>query len=142
MVFGLFEGNKIEITFDKPSYKFGEEITGKVVLNLKQPKKARALRVRLYMEYDVQEQYTVTTGQPPQKVTRLRIVTKRAAEQEQALDSEKEYPIGAAEYPFKFVCQSTVLAGGFTSIKGWFLDTSLDVPMSVDISKRIRLNIS
>jgi len=34
MVFGLFEGNKIDIQVDKPNYKFGEEVTGKIILDM------------------------------------------------------------------------------------------------------------
>ena len=142
MVFGLFEGNKVEIVLDKPSYKFGEEITGKVMLDIKTPKKAKKMRVKLYFEYQTMRTVIRMVGSPPRQTQMQETSTARAAEQELALDGEKEYGAGHFEYPFKFTCQNVILAGGFVKTVGWFLDASLDVPMSVDVSKKARLDIS
>lgn len=142
MVFGLFEGNKLEITLDKPAYKFGEEVTGKVLLDLKKPKKAKKMRIQLYLEYETMRPVMRTVGNPPRQEQVQETNTERTAQQELVLDGEKEYGAGHFEYPFKFTCQNVDLAGGFIRNNGWFLDASLDVQMSVDVNKRIRLNIA
>ncbi|MEM2138497.1 MAG: hypothetical protein QW568_05395 [Candidatus Anstonellaceae archaeon] len=140
MVFGLFEGNKIDIVLDKPSYKFGEEVTGKVIVALKKPKKAKGVRIQLYLQYETMRTVTRTSGRPPRTYQAQETQTERTAQQELTLDGEKEYPAGRFEYPFRFVCQNVQVAG-FAQVDGWFLNASLDVPMSVDVSKAIRLNI-
>lgn len=139
MVFGLFEGNKINITLDKPSYRYGEEIAGRVVLDLKQPKKAKGVRIELYLQYETMRTVTRTRGRPPRSYTAQERRTEKTALQTLQLDGEKEYS-GHLEYPFRFVCQHTNVVG-FSRMDGWYLDASLDVPMSVDVGKKVRLNI-
>ncbi len=141
MVFGFFEGNKIDIVLDKPGYKFGEEVTGKVLLDIKAPKKAKKLRIQIYCEYQTMHPVLRTVGSPPRQVQTQETNTERTALQEQDLDGEKEYGAGHFEYPFKFTCQNITLAGGFIKNNGWFLDAALDVSMSKDVSKRILLSI-
>ena len=141
MVFGLFEGNKISITTDKPNYKFGEEITGKVLLKINTPKNAKSLRIKVYFQYETMRQVMRTTGTPPRQTLTTETDTETVGEQVLALDGEKQYGTGYTEYPFKFVCQSINIPAGYSRLLGWFLDASLDIPMSADVSQKIRLNL-
>lgn len=141
MVFGLFESNKITITTDKQAYAFGEEITGKVVLEIRKPRKAKKICVQLYCEYETTRTVTRTSGTPPRQTTTQETSAERTAVQSLVLDGEKEYGNGRFEYPFKFRTEKTVIAGGFTRNPGWFLDASLDIPMSIDVNRKIRVNL-
>lgn len=142
MVFGLFEGNKIDIQLDKPNFKFGEEVTGKVLLDLKNPKKANQVTIQLYFEYVSLVPVVKRMGNPPRMVNTTETRTQRTMAQVLSLDGKKEYPAGHHEYPFKFTLQNTQVAGGYTRANGWFLDASLDIPLGVDVNKRMLVNIA
>lgn len=140
MVFGIGEGN-VDIILEKSSFKAGEQIKGKVVLDLKGPKKAKELRIILKAEKE---------GYRDGKRTKRTIHSAPIT-----LDQEKEYPAGKKEYDFEFTLPTqgtdpgdglvgdVVKAISFISGSGikWYLDASLDVPMSMDISKKIQLNV-
>jgi hypothetical protein len=143
MVFGLFEGNKIDISLDKPAFNYGESVTGKVLLDMKGAKKAKQLRIQFYFEYETMSRRMEMRGNPPREVPVETKSISRIAEQTLSLDGEKEYPAGHLEYPFKF--NPTLPAshgGGWTRDIGWMLNASLDVPMQFDVNKTIRVAIS
>jgi len=152
VVFGLFEGG-IELLTDKTNYKFGETVTGRVRLKLKQPKKAKALELRFYGEKS--KGVAISLGSSP-KMTKSN-AAERISEVRVTIDGEKEY--FNQEYPFEFnlptqnpaglpdselaktaVQVAAAFAGGTINIK-WFLEAHLDIPMSIDISKKIQLNV-
>lgn len=142
MVFGLFEGNKIDIQVDKPHYQFGEEVTGKVVLDMKGTKKANQVAIQLYFEYVIMVPVVKNMGNPPRQVNTTDARTQRTMAHVLSLDGKKEYGPGHFEYPFKFTLQNTQIAGGYMRANGWYLDASLDVPLSVDVSKRVLVNVN
>jgi hypothetical protein len=152
MVFGLFEGG-IELLTDKTSYVFGDVVTGKIRLKLKQPKKANALELRFYGEKS--KGVSISIG-PSQKRTESN-ATERINDVRITIDGEKEY--FNQEYPFEFTLPKqnpvglpeselaktamqvvSAFSGGTINVK-WFLEAHLDIPMSIDINKRIQLNV-
>ena len=142
MVFGLFEGNKLTITLDKPSFNIGESITGKVTLDLKKPKKAKGLRVSVYLEYETEQEVIRNVGSPPRPTRQIERHSEKFGTQTANLDTEKEYPAGHIDYPFSIPTAKTNAAPfGFSRKLGWFIDASLDVPMSVDVGKKQQLNV-
>jgi hypothetical protein len=141
MVFGFGEG-KMEIRVSKTAFAPGETISGTVLLQLSKPKKARGVRVEFFGER------TVGYGKNRR--------TERVYQFKLDLDGEKEFD-GYKEYPFEIripsdigtkvpndtlgtVLNAAQFLGGVSPTR-WFLSASLDVPMGMDISKRIQLNI-
>ncbi len=145
MVFGLFEGNTLNIILDKPSYTMGEPVTGKVVLELKKPKKAKGVRVSIYLEYETERIVNHDFHSNAGGVRHNREIehyTHRMCEKSIQLDSEKEYVPGVAEYRFSIpTVKTSIMPVGYAKINGWFIDASLDIPMSSDVSKKLQLNL-
>lgn len=142
MVFGFGEGS-IEIRLEKLSFSAGETIRGKVFLKVDKPKKARRVRVEFFGER------TVGYGKNRR--------TERVYAFSLDLSGEREY-VGAFEYPFEILIPSDAgskqlpndtlgtimnvasVFGGVSPTR-WFVSASLDVPMGVDISKKIQISI-
>lgn len=148
MVLGIGEG-KVEIVVAKTAFQRGETITGKVVLTLNQPKKARGLRIALIAERDAyrhdargnRTRYTETVFSSPLR-----------------LGEEKEYPAGESSYDFTLAVPDIggpQPAGALGSVMGalaamaantspirWRLDSSLDLAMSFDINKKLPISVS
>ncbi|MDD5337444.1 MAG: hypothetical protein PHS02_03080 [Candidatus ainarchaeum sp.] len=154
MVFGIGEG-KIDIIPEKQSYAFGEAIGGKVVLQLSQPKKANGSRIRFYGLIKTQHSDRDMHGHRHTHAS-----TREVLAQSFQLAEEGDFPAGTKEYPFTIKLPTipkdgNAGSGGFLSgIAGilgatqdpllnaeWYLDASLDLPMSFDISKKLRLNL-
>ena len=142
MVFGIGEGN-IEITLDKMSYSPGDKIKGIVKLELKSPKKARELRVEMIAEKAVRKS--------PDKAAHNEIVYKFPLK----LDGEKEYSGG--EYPFEIAVPNFAApkleglaadivgiaqALGTASLVRWYVQATLDLPMSLDIKRKVQINLA
>lgn len=144
MVLGIGEG-KIGIVTEKQNYTNGEMLKGKVTLDLNGAKKAKGLRIKFYGERRVQRGKS-------SHIEKIMI-------QEFSLDVEKEYPAGTKDYEFQFQLptlqrpqqsQDGGIMGGIMNIissmsdpygnVSWFLDASLDLPMSFDISRKQRVN--
>ncbi|MEM3555743.1 MAG: hypothetical protein QXF56_03440 [Candidatus Micrarchaeia archaeon] len=142
MVFGIGEG-RIEITLDRVNYSLGDTVKGTVKLELKSPKKAKELRVRLWGERTRSKSGKHSGGKEIVHEFTLR------------LDGEKEYSSG--EYPFEIALPKLPepkLEGKVGDILGvaqtlglvaspprWYIKATLDLPMSIDISKTIQLNV-
>ena len=148
MVFGIGEG-KIEIVLPKTSYVEGEIIKGKLVLTLNQPKKAKELRVELKAE---------------RKVWKTRVDSKGSHRYQKTevlygfvLPLKGEGEFTSSEYDFELtvpnlgmpVQQNTIAIAGLSiGIGGgegpvqWFVSSSLDLPLSFDISKRVQIQVS
>jgi len=142
MVFGIGEG-KIEIILDRINYSPGDTVKGTVKLELKSPKKAKELRLRLW-------------GERTERVGTKNSEKKRVIHEfTLTLDGEKEYSSG--EYPFEIALPKIAepkLEGTLGGIVGiaqslgmtaspvrWYLKASMDLPMSLDISKTVQLNV-
>jgi hypothetical protein len=152
MVFGIGEG-KIEIETDKQSYTGGEKVKGKVRLTLNQPKKAKGLRIRFYGERRTTTR-SVGIGTSSRSSTHI----EQLYLQEISLGGEKEYPAGLTECDFEFALPSpqraapqgdNPLAGVINMLVGdpwanvrWYLDASLDLPMSLDINKKMQVSFT
>ncbi len=139
MVLGIGEG-RIEIMTEKFSYGSGETLMGKVILQVNAPKKARALRIQFY---GVRKLHSYSGG-------KHRTRTETIMKQELVLDGEREHQTGTTEYPFEFRLPSIPrpvgggdalvnLADPYGDVK-WYLDASLDIPLSFDINKKQILN--
>jgi hypothetical protein len=149
MVFGIGEGS-IEIKMPKTNFAHGETATGEIVLTLKQPKKARELRLLFYGE--------VKNTQRDRDGKR-KTHTQRILEQKITLAGEGEFPTGSKSYSFEVKLpkfgQNRVQGEGMgvaaanflmdiadpSKHARWYLNASLDVPGSLDISKKIRITI-
>jgi hypothetical protein len=119
-----------------------------VVLRLKEPKKARGLRIALIGERDAYRHDT--------RGNRTRY-TETVYSNPVRLGEEKEYPIGETSYDFTFTVPdmgSPQPAGMLGSVMGalaamaansgpirWRLDASLDIPRSFDINKKLPISI-
>lgn len=140
MVFGIGEG-KIEIILDRVNYSLGDTVKGTVKLELKSPKKAKELRVKLWGERS-------RAGKSKSNKEIIHEFTLR-------LDGEKEYSSG--EYQFEIALPKLPepkLEGKVGEILGvaqtlglvaspprWYIQASLNLPMSIDITKTVQLNV-
>ena len=140
MVLGIGEGS-IEIFLDRNVLRPGEKVTGHVKLSLAQEKEAKGLRILFYGE----------------RKRRKRI--ERYHEQQISLDGAKTYPAGDHSYPFELVLpdiqrmhdDSGTFVAGLVNFFGnlfdpinsykWYFDASLDISMSFDISKKLRVKL-
>lgn len=144
----------MEIQLPRFNYRLGEVVEGSLALSLKEPVKAKGVKVRLTA---VRTQGMSVSASP---ASRSSIQTLFDVEQE--LDGEKEYPATPAPlvYPFRFQLPATLgpklpqlggvagalvgVAAGFsamTSSTRWTLSARLDIPMGFDVSKTLQLNI-
>lgn len=151
MVLGFLEGNKIEITADKQTYISNDTIKGQVTLTLGKPKKAKELRIQFYGEYPDHHTHYSSRG------SRASTTMRKIFEQKIQLSGSKEYSAGTSTYPFeiklpeiKRAQQSGISLGPINIPLGtdpvatsqWYLEASLDVGMSFDVSKKMRINLS
>jgi len=146
MVFGFFDG-KMELKLDKGvNYSFGDTITGKVLLKLNKPKKARELRVEVKW---IETRMERSGG-------RNRSRTIELFKNEVKIDGEKEYAKGDHEHTFELALPSAdpspkaegALGAAFGVMKSlsgisrkWKVRAALDIPMSTDIGKDIQINV-
>lgn len=145
MVLGIGEGS-IDVLPDKLSYCPGETIHGKVKLNLRQPKKARALRLEFYGE--IKERRRSRNG--------THTKTMRINNFVQALSAEKTFSPGE-EFEFSFICppeigqappqQGGLLGGIAATLQSfapkplYYLHATLDAQMEFDMSKRVQVQV-
>ena len=78
---------------EKRDFVYGEKVQGKLVLDLKKPKKARKLKVKVCA--------TITNRSRNISTGRSQTTTTTAYEFEQELSGEKEYPAIKQEYSFE-----------------------------------------
>jgi hypothetical protein len=159
-MFGLGTGS-IELRLPKTAYQAGEEISGTLLLNVKNPAKARGLYVKIYAEQKVREMRSSGSGKMRPVET-----TRKLYEYQIELDKEREYPKtnGAVSYPFKFVVPEGARSGhaaekpmdgtdllisairlgtgvGPLGPVKWYLEGFLDLPMAFDVSAKMQLDI-
>jgi len=149
MLFGFGKG-KIEVVLENYNFSSGETIKGKVILELKEPLRAKALKVGLIGEKIVYER--TSQGRDVPRIIHIYSF-------EMPLDGEKEYLNG--EYNFEIKIPADILQsrkpnilGDIDFIKGglritstnerlsWYVIAKLDIPMGIDVSKKVQVNIS
>jgi hypothetical protein len=155
-MFGFGKG-KIEIQLAKYQFAPGEIIEGSVVLNVKKPTKARAVRIGIIGER-IQSSFDVGIG--PSRNRTSSQENQTIFEFSQPLDGEKEYS-GDSSYVFKLkipdsvvtqpkigegtigtlVKAAQILSGDNSQIK-WWIVANLDIPGGLDISKRVQINVA
>ena len=146
-----FGQKQIEIILEKLNYSHGEAIKGKVVLNLKNPTHAKALKVGIIGVKSITETRTLN-GRPS--------TTRRDStifNFEMPLDVEKDYLQG--EYIFEMkvpgeVSQPStpqgvagdviktiqILAARESDVR-WYVTAKLDIPMRMDVENKVQINI-
>jgi hypothetical protein len=137
VVLGIGEGS-IALTLEKLIYAPGEPIRGKAKLTLSEPKKARSLRLDIYR---LERRSTARGGSTDQKIVEFT----------QSLSGEKTYGSGE-EFPFEALAPNAVQklpdnpilsALSFLVPKPrYFVSVSLDMPMAVDISAKVQIQMS
>jgi len=144
MVFGIGEGS-INIVVGKTAFQRGETITGKVILTLGQPKKARGLGIVLIAERE--------TWRNDARGHRTKN-TETVFSSPLRLGEEKEYPAGQSTYEFSMAVPDLPLPTGMNVNLGplsftiggpppikWRLESSLDIAMSFDINRKLPITI-
>lgn len=147
----LFDsGATMDIELDKKEYTVGEIIKGKLILDLKKDINARELRTVFYGEA-IHNRIKTRNFKSRNESTTIR----RISEQKIVLDGSKVYKAGKNEYPFEIKIGNIERINGRNEpdivdlFKGtnstenitWYVDCSLDIPLTLDISKRIKVNL-
>lgn len=146
MVLGIGEGS-IDIIVAGTSFRRGETISGRVVLRLGQPKKARGLRLALIGEREVHRH-----DSRGRSVRHTEVVYSSPLR----LGEEKEYPAGESSYDFSITVPDGVPPSGVINLSlgdlnlriggasgvDWRLESSLDVPMAFDINRKLPIRIT
>ena len=138
MVLGLGEG-AINILLPKTELCPGKKVKGQIILSLDKPKKARELRIDLYGE-SPEHEYGVHENR--------RYVVR------EAISGERTYKNGE-KFEFSFIVPENILLKSSNSVKAhhfqkffgdrpshWYLQASLNIPFSFDVSNRIGVTIT
>ncbi|MBU2100630.1 hypothetical protein KKB11_05345 [Candidatus Micrarchaeota archaeon] len=153
-MFGFGKG-KIEIILEKYNFKPGETIKGKLKLKMNKPTKAKALKVTFAGIKNTRNSGITIGNQPRNKNNST---TEYVHKFEMPLDGEKEYSSG--EYDFEILVPSDILSrssgpggdlgtalqavqflsGGSTRVE-WSIQGTLDIEKSLDVNKKVQINI-
>jgi len=144
MVLGIGEGS-IELVLEKTGYRPGETIRAKAKLHLNAPKEARGLRAEFFGEKEERRLHSDIHGRTHHSTTTVRVYEQRLDLGQQRAYSEGE------EFQFEFKVPETAipvqqgllgaLAGALAPQVRWFVSVSLDLQMSLDISKKIQVQV-
>jgi hypothetical protein len=142
MVFGIGEG-KIGLELNTHDVASGGKISGTLRLELNSPKKAKELRVEL-----IGEQKRERNG---------KMSTVKVYEFKQVLGGEQEYTNGEYQFeltaPAKTEFEKKAGEGALGAIVGaakmlgaiqpvkWYVVGTLDLPMSLDINKKVQVAV-
>jgi len=135
MVFGISEG-EIDISLKTTRFYPGQEITGKVTLKLPKPKDARALRIAFYGEMPGTDKY--------RKVRRIFEVNKVLAEERTFNDKDSfDFSLTIPEncIPASVGFYESIMNTFSSRPNGWFVHAWLDVPLELDINKRMKIDM-
>jgi hypothetical protein len=146
-----FGKKQIEIVLEKLNFSHGDIIKGKVILDLKNPTRAKALKVGI-----VGERTTTTTstinGRPTTSTSNVKVFSF-----DMQLDGEKDYFQG--EYIFELkvpgnitqpstpqgvagdVIKAIQILSARESDVRWYVTAKLDIPMRLDVDTRVKINI-
>lgn len=151
MVFGIGEGS-IEIQLPKFNYTQGETIKGKLVLKLNAPKKARELRVELVAERRITQTRIGTSGR------RTHTSIERVYEFKLPLRGEGEFTSSEYDFELQVPKFSAAVPGevagtpegigavvrtllSLPSPPSWYVIGVLDIPLSLDITKKVQISV-
>lgn len=139
-----FSKGKIEIILEKFNFSPGEIIRGKVILKLKEPIRARALKVALVGE---EQRFSRKKGSSKSKIFSF----------EMPLDGEKEYLEGEYNFEIKIpqnlltlpqipgavgeIIKGLQILSGVGARISWYVVAKLDIPSGLDVSKKVQVNI-
>jgi sporulation-control protein spo0M len=147
MVFGLGKG-KIDVILEKTDFKHGEVIRGKINLELKKPVQAKELKISFIGQKDI---------------NRVGGGTSRGIiyQTDKSLGGESEYSSNI--YPFELKIPEDILEQARNWKNKWysgialkafermeekgkvsnifFIETSLDISKSIDLTKKVKINI-
>ncbi len=151
MIFGIGEG-KIDLVLEKMNFAYGETVKGKLKLDLPKPTKAKELRVELSAIKKVQESIRSSTGK-----TRYANHDKVIYSFKLSLGGDQEYLTKEYDFELKLPpppVQSTQPVPGWigeamnvltafsvASPVRWYVNASLDRPMSFDVSKKVQITV-
>ncbi|MEM5778035.1 MAG: hypothetical protein QXD43_04375 [Candidatus Aenigmatarchaeota archaeon] len=147
-----FNKKQIDVFIEKFNFSPGEVIKGKVILNLNKPIHAKALKVGLRGEKIVD-----TTTITPSKVN-VRHDKACIFNFEMPLEGEKDFLKGEYDFEIKVptnLSQNIQLPSGvigdflkslYTLANAgarfeWYIIAYLDIPMGIDVSKKVQVNI-
>jgi len=150
MVFGIGEG-KVIITLPKTIFSAGEIIRGKAKLEMSAPRQARSLRLDL-----CRVEHRTSTHTNSRGLRQNSSHNEEVVEFTKPLSGEKMYG-GGEEYEFELVAPAgkptlnlpsspvsgiiTALASFATPAPRYFIKVSLDMPMAVDVSGKVQIQI-
>ncbi|HLC36816.1 MAG TPA: hypothetical protein VJK05_04395 [archaeon] len=144
-MFGLAPG-KIEIQLNKTNFKSGETIKGKLKLDLNKPVDARELRIVFRGEQERTEYFQ------GRRQTRTQVIH----EFKLSLGGQQTYSSGEYEFEIQVpsipapkapegilgtVMNAASFLGGPSMRVKWFLDSSLDIPGGIDVSKKVQVSV-
>jgi hypothetical protein len=154
-MFGFGKG-KIDLELSSYNYSAGDTIEGTATLKLNKPFKARGMKVRFYGERFTSNRSTVRLGNNTQA---NRNTVDFVFDFTQPLDGAKEYS-GESTYKFKIKIPKNLQtdptlpgAGGAivktlqmfsnqSSRVDWYVKAFLDIPLGIDVSKTVQINIA
>jgi len=146
---GLGDG-KVEIQLNKFNFSPGETIQGKVLLKLNKILKAKELNIELFGEKKTRTISSRGAG----NTRTIKVYSFRLP-----LDVEKDYPSGEKLYNFSIKIPSDILdqqklpeGTVGTIIKAiqifsggerisWYLQATLQRPLSIDINRKVQINV-
>jgi len=146
-----FGQKKIDVILEKFNFSPGDTIKGKVILKLGKPTNAKQLKVGLRGERISRNMARTSQGTTPHAEKNY------IFNFEMPLDQEKEYNEGEYQFEIKVpmnLSNATMPGGAIGDLlKGveilanaesrvnWYVIAYLDVPMGIDISKKVQVNI-
>ncbi len=162
-MFGFGKG-KIEVKLEKFNFKPGETIKGKVLVKMKKPTKARALKV-IFLGTKTNSSgvsigggVSVNASFGSKNRQKQKTTTEIIHKFEMPLDGEKEY--SEAEYPFEILVPADILSRGSgpggnlgTAVQAiqflsgnsaridWSIQAVMDIEGSFDVNKKLQVNI-
>lgn len=146
-----FGKKQIEIVLEKLNFSHGDTIKGNVILTLKNPTHAKALKVGI-----VGERTTTTTstinGRPTTSTRNVKVFSF-----DMPLDGEKDYFQGEYSFELKVpgnitqpstpqgvagdVIKTIQILSARESDVRWYVTANLDIPMRLDVDTRVQVNI-
>ncbi len=155
-MFGFGKG-KIELILEKYNFRPGETIKGKVSIKMNKPTKAKELRVEFAGIKNIStNNISFGKGINTSKKTKTEFIH----DFKMPLDGEKEYTQG--EYSFEITIPAGILGAGGSLPEGaagtaiktlqflggnstriqWFVQATLDIEKSLDLNKKVQINIA
>ena len=148
-----FGKKQIDVILEKFNFSPGETVRGKISLNLDKPAHAKQLRVALIGEKISTRMERRSDGRTYPKEEKTYIYNFQMP-----LDGEKDYLKGEYTFEIKIptnLSQNIPLEGKIGGILktiqalsmagariSWYIQANLDIPMGLDISKKVQVNVA